>query len=194
MVREVTKVARLAIRNGPLLAAVLVSLAIFGAGVAVGSLSISPDWAAQSLQSADETADVTVHHGFWAIVSQNLGAALLLYTGVLTLGVTSVLGLAMVSSFVGATVSVSVNNAGLLQTLGETGMYAPVEFAGVTVAAVAGLYPGFAVLGRMLADRPAKSYVATYIAALITSLKLLACAALLIVAAAVVEAVVISVR
>jgi uncharacterized membrane protein SpoIIM required for sporulation len=177
-----------------LLVTFLVSLAIFVAGAVVGYASIGPIWAADSLGPA--TPDpARIGPPMWVIVVRNTGALMLLYSGVLTLGVTSLLAMVMVSGYIGATMAVAVWNQGLGRLFAETGMYAPIEFAGLVLAAGAGLYPTVVLASATFADRDGRATpVARYLDAVRTSLKILACGFVLIVVAAAIEALVLALR
>jgi hypothetical protein len=101
----------------------------------------------------------------------------------------------MVSGYVGATLEVGVWNQGAGKLLAETGAYAPVEFAGLVVAAAAGLYPVIALSRVIFADTGARvSLFGTYLDAVRTSLKIFAWAVGLVVVAAVVEGLVLALR
>jgi uncharacterized membrane protein SpoIIM required for sporulation len=176
--------------NRALLVALVASLTIFLTGAALGYSSIGRAWAERSLIGVPAGP----RPGGLDILVQNISVLMLLYSGVLTLGLTSLLGMVMVAAFVGATMAVGVSNSGIRQLAVETAAYAPMEFAGLVVAAAAGLYPVIAMAGRVFADEARLELLGTYLRALRTSLKILACATGLIVVAAVVESVVLAVR
>jgi uncharacterized membrane protein SpoIIM required for sporulation len=176
-----------------LLAAFLGSLLIFGSGAALGYTSISSDWAARSLTAGG--AENPIFGGsFWTILIQNISAAMFLYSGVLTLGLTSVLAMGMVSAYIGATVAVGVHNVGPGQILGDTGTYVFLEFGGCIVAAAAGLYPFMVAVGAIVKDGATTAVFSAYLRAVHTSLKMFACAISLILIAAAIEATVIALR
>lgn len=128
------------------------------------------------------------------ILVRNISAIMLLYSGVLTLGVTSLLGLTFVSAYVGATLSVVVHNVGVWSMLSLSGLYAPLEFLGCVVAAAAGLYPAFALAGRVFVGEGQIAVIGTYVGSIGTSLKVFAAGVTLIVVAAAIEATVIAMR
>ena len=178
-------------RSKAVLAALLASLAIFVAGAVLGYSSISHRWAAESLSQGNGAAGAGPGGSPVAILVRNLGAIMLLYSGAVTLGVTSVLGLAMVSAYVGATMSVAVSNAGAWQVLGGSGGYAAIEFSACILAATAGLYPVFAATGRIFATEVRTHAVGAYLEAVGTSLRIFGCAAVLVLVAATIESIVI---
>lgn len=180
-------------RNRALPVALLMSLAIFATGAAIGYSSISPEWAARSLGEPG-ASNPAFGGSFGEILVRNLGAIALLYSGVMTLGLTALMSLAMVGMYVGATMAVGVSNVGTWQVVGDTWFYAPIEFGGCVVAAAAGLYPVVALIGRMFTDEARTAAIGTYVNATLTSLKVFGCAAALITLAAVIEAVAIAIR
>jgi hypothetical protein len=179
-------------RNQPLLGALLASLLIFGAGVTLGYTSISADWAARSMTGGARSP--ILGGSFLAILVQNATALMFLYSGVLTLGLTSVLGMGMVSAYIGATAAVGIHNVGTGQMLSDTGAYAFLEFGGCVVAAAAGLYPMVTVGIRLFREGAGTAVFGAYLDAVYTSLKILASAGALVVAAAAIEATAIALR
>jgi uncharacterized membrane protein SpoIIM required for sporulation len=169
-----------------------VSLVVFLCGATLGYTSISREWAAESLGAGG--TNVIYGGSLATILIQNLGTVMFLYSGVLTLGLTSILSVGMLSAFVGATMSVGISNVGGLQMMAHTGAYIPLEFGGCVVAAAAGLYPALTLLARVFNDNADTNVLGTYLNAVYTSLKVLGCAVALILTAAAIEATVIAVR
>lgn len=166
--------------------ALLVSLTVFITGALVGYHSLS------GLELFADSAEGGGHDQSLAgIVGQNLGAAMLLYSGVVTLGISSLLGLGMTSAFVGATMAVAVDNSGWGEVAGTAWAYAPIEFGGCVVAAAAGLYPVLSVIRKVFAAEERLALFSTYVRGLVDSLKLLALAVAMILLAGLVELVVI---
>jgi uncharacterized membrane protein SpoIIM required for sporulation len=180
-------------RSGTIPAALLASLTVFIAGAVVGYSSIGPEWAAESLTAAAPEAEA-VQPTAWHILLRNVSALMLLYSGALTVGVTSLLGLAAVAAYVGATMAVGVWNQGVWRLLVETGAYAPIEFAGLVVGGAAGLYPAVALARAIFVTPGSVALVGTYLDALRTSLKIFAWAVALVLVAATVEGLVIALR
>jgi len=81
-----------------------------------------------------------------AVAVINLGVAATLFSGILTFGLTSVLGAIATGIYVGATMKVAVAGSGWFGVLVETGSYAPLEFIGVMVAGAAGMMPAASVM------------------------------------------------
>jgi uncharacterized membrane protein SpoIIM required for sporulation len=120
------------------------------------------------------------------ILARNLSAALLLFSGYVTLGVTSVLALGLISIFVGAS-GTAMLSAGAASTIGPwVVMYIAIEFTGLLVAGVAGLLPLAVFLARSFGTPDIAPGRSTR-----HSLRLLALAVTLIIASAVIETVVI---
>jgi uncharacterized membrane protein SpoIIM required for sporulation len=180
-------------RNRSLLVAVLASLIVFVAGFALGFGSIGRAWAQNSLGAGGAT-NAVFGSSVFAILAQNLIAVMFLYSGVLTFGLTSVLSIGMVSTYVGATMAVGVTNSGWTQLASATGAYALLEFTGCIVAAAAGLHPVCAFLAHAVKHDGASGMFGAYLDAVATSLKILGCAVALILTAAAIEAIVIAIR
>lgn len=78
---------------------------------------------------------------FTQILARNLGAALVLYSGVVTLGRTTVIGSGILALYIGATVSLGLNSVGGATLFADVIWYVPFEFLGLVMAATAGLQP-----------------------------------------------------
>lgn len=173
--------------------AVLSALAIAGlvaaGGAVLGFRAIDPSWAAESLGAGKGALG---NLGFPEIIVRNGSAALLLYSGVVTLGVSTLGVLTMTSVYVGATMSVGVTNSGVAGLIGDTGLYIPFEFSGMLLGAAAGLYPFVRALSS---DRTAnRGFGASYLDSLAGSLRLLGVALGLVLVGAAIEAALLSVR
>jgi len=160
--------------------------AVFVAGLLVGWSSVAQTPAAPP---GDSAAGAPWTLG--AILARNLGAAALLYSGVLTCGLSSGVSLAVLSAYVGATAKVGVLNVGAGAVLGSAGWYAGPELLGCLAAAAAGLHPVTAAL-RAGPSGSAGARVRRYLAALPGSLCLFAAAVVLLLVAAGVEAALIA--
>ncbi len=122
-----------------------------------------------------------------SIAVKNLATALLLYSGVSTLGVSTLVAMLFLSGYVGATFSTAVSSVGVAVAAGSIALYAPLEMCGLLVAATAGLMPASAVL-----TRPADaSRSRAYLSCLPPSLRVLCAGGVVIIVAAAVEAAVI---
>lgn len=176
-------------QSGPLFGATLLASLVAGSGIVLGFTEIDANWAIESL-SAGKGALGDL--GFVDILSRNVFVALLLYSGVITLGISTLGGLITTSLFVGATMSVGITNSGVGGLLSDTGAYLPFEFAGLLVAGVAGLYP---LISALLApSRAHRGFWSSYLQAIAGSLCLLGLALALISVGAAVEAVLLASR
>ncbi|TDL40929.1 hypothetical protein [Kocuria rosea] len=166
--------------------AAAVATALFVAGFLVGYESIS-----RVPATLQDTAGAGQDHdgSFGSIVVRNLGAAALLYSGVLTGGLLTGTSLALLSVYVGATAKIGVLNVGAAALVGAAGWYAGLEFLGCLVAAAAGLLP---LTAALTARR--NGLVRSYLTALPASLGVLALAVALLLAAAGIEAALIARR
>lgn len=173
--------------RSPLLAAAGAVALVTLAGVLVGYGSIDAGWATESLPSDPGNQPAL---GLAAIASRNLAASALLYSGVVTGGFSTVVGLALTTLYVGATMSVGVTNSGGGALASQVLLYVPLEFGGLLIAAIAGLYP----LSCSLVDRRGTGSLAAYARGMRGSLVLLAGGCLLVLTGAVVEALLIAQR
>lgn len=173
----------------PLVITLLLASFVAGIGSVLGFRAIDPVWAAESL---GEGKGALGELGFLEILVRNTSAALLLYSGVITLGLSTLGVLTMTSVYVGATMSVGVTNSGLGGLIGDTGAYLPFELIGMLAAAAAGLFP----LVRALLPRrgPNQGIGSCYLGSLAASLRLLAVALGLVLVGAVIEAALLSTR
>jgi uncharacterized membrane protein SpoIIM required for sporulation len=127
---------------------------------------------------------------FLAILLRNAAVALGLFAGVLTAGLSSLIGIAFLGFLVGASTAAAATEIGLAAALTSVVGYAVIEIPALLLAAAAGLVPASALLfpSRRTADlRP----FARYLASLPGALLLLAIALCLIVLGAGVETVTI---
>ena len=131
--------------------------------------------------------------GLGQILLRNVGAALVLYSGVVTLGLTTLIAGGILALYVGATVSLGVHSVGVAQLLADVIWYAPLEFGGLVLAATAGLQPTSGAVRQVLLDKGRISLTSLYrdVAA---SLRTVALALALITVAAVIESTLISLR
>ncbi|WP_448060442.1 stage II sporulation protein M [Cellulomonas hominis] len=128
--------------------------------------------------------------GLWTILGRNVGTAALLYSGVCTLGSSSLIAGLLLGGYVGATWAAAVSAVGVAGAGGSIMWYAPVEMLGLAVAAAAGLFPVVAMFAR----REQVSRRRAYAEALTGSLQLLATAVVLLLIAAFIESLVIGMR
>lgn len=168
------------------IAAAMTALLLSGVGVAVGygSFTTGGGDPAGERFALDSTGLAL----FAEITGRNAGAALLLFSGVATLGSTTVLGLVFVSAWVGAGVHAISDETGLTSVDPLVLAYLPLEFGGLLLAGVAGLLPLVAVVRRFLAADPSTAPRSPVTP---TALRLLALGVVLIVLGAAVETFVI---
>jgi uncharacterized membrane protein SpoIIM required for sporulation len=166
--------------------ATVTALLLAGAGVAVGYGSFTattPDPQAP-LFALDSTGAAL----FAEIAARNVGAALLLFSGVATLGATTVVGIVFVSAWIGAGFHALSDETGLRHLDPLVLTYLPLEFGGLLLAAVAGLLPLAETVRRFLSADPSGGGAVRTVPA---ALRLLALAISCIVAGALVETLVI---
>lgn len=162
---------------------IMAAIAIFGyAAVDVSWIKDAKDMGNSPLYGTD----------FLQILGRNLGAALVLYSGVVTLGLTTLLGSGILALYIGATMSLGMNSAGS-NLLGDVIWYVPFEFLGLVMAATAGFQP-VAGLARSLALKDKPSTVSSFVDDIARSLGTLLLAVALIVVGAAVEAILIHLK
>lgn len=168
--------------------ALFINVLVFLAGLLIGYSSLDGLPLVTATNGADETT-----WSLGSILVRNLGACFLLYSGVLTGGALSIISMAAVSVYVGATAKVGALAAGLGPVITSSLWYVPLEFGGLLLAAGAGLYPIIAANTRQFQLAHGGSLRA-YLRAIPQSLVLLAAGAVLILAGAGVETIVMSVQ
>lgn len=78
---------------------------------------------------------------FGSILARNAGAAFLLYTGTISLGLTTIIMLPVLGLYIGATARIGIESVGWWAVAGSAGWYVGPEFLGCLLAAAGGLYP-----------------------------------------------------
>ncbi len=164
----------------------LVSMALLGACCfGLGWAGPDSSWIAASV---NETGRPPFSDSAASILMTNLGTALLLFSGVATLGLSSVVGVGLVAAFIGASMRAVMANLGPWTTLGHSGPYMFIEFAGVALAGTAGVLPVIAGLRAAFSDaEQAPGFIRTYGAAIPQAMQVFALAVVLIVVAAAIE-------
>lgn len=172
------------------------SLATFLLGLSIGFLSLSAVVDQVFLNSQQGSPGVSGQQPqFLEIFIRNMGAGLLLFSGVVTGGLSTLIGLILVAVYVGATFSVAVNGVGFMEAAGSIIFYAPLEFAGLLIIATAGFWPGQRALLEMFSPTAAKTRVfATYIGSLNDSMKVLFIGSTVLFFAAIIESIIIAHR
>jgi uncharacterized membrane protein SpoIIM required for sporulation len=131
----------------------------------------------------------------WTIVVRNVGVALLLFSGVVTGGLSTLIGAGVVSLYVGATLGAASTNVGFGAALVSIAPYALLEFAALLLAAVSGALPvASVVVGAPSAGTVGRGLISRYTRALPPALLLLGLAVAGLVVAAAVETATITYR
>lgn len=102
---------------------------------------------------------------FVAILLRNSAVALGLFAGVLTAGVGSLVGIALIGFLIGASTAAAATEVGLAAALSSVVGYAVIEIPALLLAATAGVLPGASVLfpsRRTVELRPLSRYLARF--------------------------------
>lgn len=129
---------------------------------------------------------------FFQILARNIGAALVLYSGVVTLGLTTIIGAGILALYVGATLSLGLNSVGGATLFADVIWYVPFEFFGLVLATTAGLQPAAGLAGRLMKNKPVS--VGSFVDSIARSLGSLLIAVALIVIGAAIESVLIHLK
>ena len=116
------------------------------------------------------------------ILMTNLSSALFLFSGTLTLGVTSAIGCVIVGLFLGFSVNAAIGTLGVEQVIAQTWFYTPFEVCGFVLAGASGLVSARYVLIE------GKKPLCAYRIACPRSLILFAYAVIFLIVAAILEA------
>lgn len=174
-----------------------VSLAALCTGIVLGYASMhQPNGDSTWVRSEAHSAMASCTDVLAPIVIRNTGAALLLFSGVLTAGVSTVMTLGLMGAYIGATFEVAARTAGFSEAVGSIALYAPIEFLGLLIAATAGMLPLAVSVARALhsSGEDGRSPLREYVGSMALSLKTLGVALAVILLAAVVESIVIIAR
>ncbi|MFT3861443.1 stage II sporulation protein M [Micropruina sp.] len=93
---------------------------------------------------------------FTTILLRNSAVALGLFSGAVTLGITTGVFLLLVGGMLGWSMAISAAALGVAETLLRSWAYTPLELAGFVLAGAAGLIPLFAVVGRATGNTAAR--------------------------------------
>lgn len=131
-----------------------------------------------------------------SILARNFPAAVFLFSGLLAAGITSLVGIALIGSFVGATTAAASSSVGLFQVLSSVAAYAPIEFAGFAIAGASGVLPTIAAMSSRLGARASRrpGFLTTYVSTFGSSLRLWAVGMSILALASLVEAATICAR
>ncbi|WP_430591454.1 stage II sporulation protein M [Humidisolicoccus flavus] len=177
-------------------------------GVSLLSFALIAWWFGRSVSQQQVAANINALHAgdldttvfggsgaFGEILVSNLGACALLYSGVMTLALTTVLGITVLGAYLGFTGSLIVQTLGASELFARVGSYVFIELAGVVVAAAAGFLPLAHLVSHATRNREATmaSLFSAYTHGLRGSLLLAAASAVLIVLAAGIETIAYSI-
>lgn len=172
------------------------SVATFLLGLSIGFFSL-PSVVDQAFLNSQQglSGGSGQYPDFLEIFTRNMGAGLLLFSGVLTGGLSTLIGLTLIAAYVGATLSVAANGVGFMEAAGSIIFYAPLEFAGLLIIATAGFWPGQRAMREIFSPTLVKAGVfATYIGSLKDSMKVLFAGSAVLFLAAIVESAIIALR
>jgi len=194
MMRKAARIVAGATAGRVVLGAFLVALATLCAGAYLGGHSLG------GTDLFDSHTRSGLAGGFWAslgfIVFRNGSLAMLLFSGVITAGFSTLIGLGLLSIYIGATFTAATGNVGFWPALSSILSYAPAEFLGLLIAATAGLVPVAALTHAAFAsgsvERPRLTTV--YVESVRTSLRMLVLSLAVIAVAALVESVAIAIK
>lgn len=174
-----------------------VSLAVLCTGTVLGYLSMDQAGGDGSWEgSSGQSTGASLADSFAPIVIRNTGVAMLLFSGVLTAGFSTVVALGLMAAYIGATFAAAARTAGFQEALSSIVLYAPIEFLGLLFAATAGILPVVAGVSNTLrrSAEDGRSPLRAYLESVGLSLKTLGLAVAVIVIAALVESVVMITR
>lgn len=121
---------------------VIVAVAAVTIAVADGKVAVSGLVDAGELPAADWAT-------FWMILLRNGTVALGLFSGAVTLGISTGIFLLLVGGMLGWSMTISIAVLGVAETVLRCWAYTPVELLGFALAGAAGLTPAFGLLRRM---------------------------------------------
>lgn len=128
---------------------------------------------------------------FRGVLAVNGPAVALLYSGVLTVGVGTLIALPILAIYIGATLRASTDLLGANQVFGTIWVYAPLEFMAVAFGAASGLMPLLSALRAAFWLHAEERPIRAYLGEIGNSLRILVIATSLMLLAASVEASVI---
>lgn len=160
----------------------LTAVLLVGTAVVIGLLT-NPDWFVNGASS--QGIPGLIPHSRTGILLRNASVAMLLFSGVVTGGLTTVLGCFTVGAYMGMAISLAIHDSGVATVVATTWQYSVFEFAGFTMAAMGGVYP---ILDLLLRRRRRQSNgFASYYTAAGAALTYFACALVFLCVGAVTE-------
>ncbi|WP_158268464.1 hypothetical protein [Corynebacterium liangguodongii] len=127
-----------------LLLSIATATIVLGSACAVGTLSGNA--VPLSEIDAPPTSRSSFDEAFIFIASSNIPTWCILVSGVLSFGLTTVVGAFGLGLYLGLSFAISVNAIGLRAAIGSTWAYSPFEFFGLFLASVVGIFPTFILL------------------------------------------------
>jgi uncharacterized membrane protein SpoIIM required for sporulation len=180
-----------------LVLAMSLSLVLMVGGFLVGFGSLSHlQSGAGGPEAAGAAARIDWLTTFGTILARNGLTLCLLFSGVMSGGLTTLIAWPLVSVFIGSTMRLSESMIGLDSVLGAIWPYAPLEFLALAVAAGAGLLPVTNAIRASLADpkpgAPVRSPFQAYLGVFPLSLRMLLVSGTILLIAAAIEATVVA--
>lgn len=130
-----------------------IAIATLLLGAVVGSVSLA-GLSNQDLSGAAMFAGDPPLKMFVQILVRNLSLIALLFSGVATAGVTTLLFGTLLGAYIGATMTAAAEHVGATSVVTSVIVYAPLEFLAFAVAAWGGLGPAIAVLSDSFSGSP----------------------------------------
>lgn len=123
-------------------------------GVLVGGLALG--WLVGAGVELHVDRDLAHHYDatvLWQILGRNVPAVLMFFSGVLTVGLTTIVSWSLTSVYIGVIVGSAVADVGALKAFEVLAPYAVFEVSGLLCAAAAGIAPVSAAAQLFLAER-----------------------------------------
>lgn len=184
----------MSVRNGDkplLLVAMMLSLALMLAGFIIG---FQTDMAAPSESFQPDEASLTWLSALGRILAANVPALCLLFSGVITGGVSTLIAWPLTAIYIGSTMHLGRTHMGIGEVVASIWIYAPVEFLGLLLGAGAGLVPVAAAIRSALSASEQGGPLRQYLGTFPLALKLFGIASVLVLAAALLEATVLATK
>lgn len=156
-------------------------LLVFAACVVLG-LFAGSETSLQVDRGARMSSDFSL---LFPILASNFGAALMLFSGVITLGVLPVLGTIVIGLYAGTVMGASVFTLGVGEAAVRFLPFVLLELVGICMTATAGLLPGAAAVRS--SSRGFKTAFLAYLNAFASALRWLAIGGVLLLVGAVIE-------
>jgi uncharacterized membrane protein SpoIIM required for sporulation len=174
-----------------LVVAMTLSLALMLAGFITG---FQTNLAAQSELHLGEPTDLghTWLSALGKILFVNVPALCLVFSGVITGGLTTLIAWPLTAVYIGATMRIGQVQLGVAEVVSSIWIYAPVEFLALLLAAGAGLMPITAAIRSTLVNNEPITPLNQYVQVIPFALKTFGVASILLAVAAVLEATVLA--